>query len=133
MVQTPLHRYCEFIVKPISMVNNLNMIYCNNGIGYFSPLRCHRIISTWSIFTNEVSKLLWYNFLLHALFTFAQWLIVFTLWAYKNKLRYFFEMFIYLCFAFVFVCVCLFVCLFTYGAFEGVLVIPATSFDNKNL
>ena len=69
----------ELIVKPINMVNNLNMIYCNNGNGYFSPLRCHRIINTWSILTNEVSKLLWYIFRLHSVFQFEQWLIVLIL------------------------------------------------------
>ena len=56
-------------VEPISKVNR---IYCNNGNGYFSPLRCHRMINTWSISTNEVSKLLWFNFLLHAVITFEQ-------------------------------------------------------------
>ena len=60
----------ELIVRPINMVNNLNMIYCNNGNGYFSPLRRHNIINTWSILTNEVSKLSWFNFLLNAVFTF---------------------------------------------------------------
>ena len=63
-------------IEPISMVNT---IYCNNGTGYFSHLRHHRIISTWSILTNEVSKLLWFNFLLPAVFTFEQWLIVLIL------------------------------------------------------
>ena len=42
-------------IEPISIANTT---YCNNGNGYFSPLRCHRIINTWSILTNEVSKLL---------------------------------------------------------------------------
>ena len=74
-------------IEPIGMVNT---IYCNNWNGYFSPLRPHRIINTWSILTNDVSKLLWFNFLLHAVFTFKQWLIVLILKAYKNKLRYFF-------------------------------------------
>ena len=60
-------------IEPISIVNT---IYCNNGNGYFSPLRRHRIINTWSILINQVSKLLWLNFLLHAVFTFGQWLIV---------------------------------------------------------
>ena len=55
------------IIEPISMVNT---IYCNNWNGYFSPLRRHRIINIWSILTNEVSKLLWFNFLLHAVITF---------------------------------------------------------------
>ena len=75
------------------MVNNLNVIYCNNGIGYSSPLRHHRIINTWSILTNEVSKLLWFNFLLHAVFTFEQWLIVLILKAYKTNCVTFFEVF----------------------------------------
>ena len=44
-------------IEPISMVNTM---YCNNGNGYFSPLIRHRIINTWSILTNEVSKLLWF-------------------------------------------------------------------------
>ena len=63
-------------IKPISMVN---MIYCNNGNGYFSPLRHHRIINTWSMSTNEVSQLLWFNFLLQVVFTFERWLIVLLL------------------------------------------------------
>ena len=33
VVQIPRHWYIELIVKPINMVNNLNMIYCNNGNG----------------------------------------------------------------------------------------------------
>ena len=64
------------IVKPSNMVNSLNIIYCNNGNRYFSPLRCHRIINTWSISINWVSKLMWFNPLLHAVFTFEHWLIV---------------------------------------------------------
>ena len=65
-------------IEPISMVNT---IYCNNGNGYFSPLSRHRIINTWSILTNEVSKLLWFNSLLHAVFffKFEQWLTVLIL------------------------------------------------------
>ena len=63
-------------IRPISMVNT---IYCNHGNVYFSPLRHHRIINTWSILTNEVSKLLWFNSLLYAVFTFEQWLIVLIL------------------------------------------------------
>ena len=78
-----IHHYIE----PISMVNT---IYCKNGNGYFSPLKRHRIINTWSILTNEVSKLLWFNSLPHGVFTFEQWLIVLILWANKNKMRYFF-------------------------------------------
>ena len=53
--------------KPISIANTT---YCNNGNGYFSPLRYHKIINTWSILTNEVSKLLWLNILSYAVFTF---------------------------------------------------------------
>ena len=56
-------------VEPISKVNT---IYYNNGNGYFSPLRRHRMINTWSVLTNEVSKLLWFIFLCHAVITFEQ-------------------------------------------------------------
>ena len=69
-------------VEPISMVNT---IYCNNGNGYFSPLRRHRIINTWLILTYEVSKLLRLNVLLHVVFTFEHWLIVLILYAYKKQ------------------------------------------------
>ena len=56
-------------IEPISMVNT---IYCNNGNGYFLPLRNHGIVNTRSLLANEVSKLFWFNFLLHAVFTFEQ-------------------------------------------------------------
>ena len=89
MIQIPRHRYCGINVKPINVVSNLNMIYCNNGIGYFSPLRRHKIINTWSILTNEVSKLLWFNFLLHAVFTFEQRLIVLILYIKTSCVTFF--------------------------------------------
>ena len=92
----------ELIVKPISVVN---MIYCNNENGYFAPLRCHRIISTSSVVTNEVSKLLWLNFLMIFFSTFKQWLIVLILQAYKNKLRYFLRS-LYSCSGVCLTCVC---------------------------
>ena len=44
----------------------------SNWFLVFSPLRRHRMINTWSILTNEVSKLLWFNFLLHAVIIFEQ-------------------------------------------------------------
>ena len=37
------HIYLHHNVEPISKVNTIN---CNNGNGYFSPLRCHRITNT---------------------------------------------------------------------------------------
>ena len=70
-----------------------NTIKCNNGNGYLAPLRCHRIINILLIVTNKVSKLIWLNFLLRAVFTFEKWLIVLILYSYKNKLHYFFQVF----------------------------------------
>ena len=75
----------QIICHDIKPVNMVNAIYCNDGSGYFVPLRCQRIFNIWSIVTNEVSKLLWLNFLLFAFFTFEQGLIVLILYAYKTS------------------------------------------------
>ena len=80
----------QIIGHNIESNNMANTNYCSNGNRYCAPLRCHRIINTWPIMTNEVSKLLWFNFILYFFPHLNNDLYVLILKANQNVLRHFF-------------------------------------------